>query len=185
MGMPDELPSLDGIGLTHAVHTYTAMGLESYVLQKQEILRKAGYGSSGQTLRVKPRIPDGWQGSTTELLVDFGLGLVPHLVIEGGDIVDHRFGIPAVLPSSLPTGELHITDRAPAGHGSIHLQLPHSQHQLRLSAKVYLPHGISVRDNELKVRYSFPFFDLAFGVTGPTQLQFQLHLPSNHTSVRS
>jgi hypothetical protein len=180
----DEISPLNGLGLTSAVRRHTRGRLEEYVARKQGFLAKVGYKEVGQRLRVKPRIPDGWQGTPDELLVDFALGLVPHLQIETGEIIDLRFGIPAVLSDPLPSAELHIRDRAPAGRGSIRLHVPETGQELLLEAEVYLPHGVEVSDDYVKALYSIPFVDITFGLTNPNKLDWKVKPPSIRSAER-
>ncbi|HEX2208144.1 MAG TPA: hypothetical protein VHG93_10720 [Longimicrobium sp.] len=183
-GDDDQISALNGPALAAAVQRYTPLGLEEYVTHKQRFLAKVGYEEVGQKLRVKPRFPDDWQGTPDELLVDFALGLVPHLEIETGEIVDWRFGIPAVLPRALPESELHILDRRPVGRGTIRLRAAPSTQELLLDADVYVPHGVEVNGEHFKVRYSTPFLDIAFHLTGSQKLEWKSRFPSIRTAHR-
>jgi hypothetical protein len=177
----NEIAILHGTGLTATVHSYIPRGVKDYVAHKQRFLANVGYDKVPRKLRIKPRLPDAWGGTPDELLVDFALGIVPHLEIETGEVIDLRFGIPAVLPDPLPTGTLHILDRVPAGRGRIRLHSSSVAQELLLDAEVYLPHGVEVGDEHVKVRYSIPFVDMIFGLTDSRKVDWKLKLPSIKT----
>ncbi|WP_420128701.1 hypothetical protein [Longimicrobium sp.] len=183
-GKDDEISILNGSGLASAVHSHVGLGLEEYVARKQQFLAKVGYEKVAQKFRVKPRFPDDWLGSPEDLLVDFALGLLPHLEVETGEVIDLRFGIPAVLPEPLPKSELHLVNRTPTGRGTIRLRAQPPIQEVLLNAEVYLPHGVEVSDEHVRVRYSTAFLDMTIGLTGGRPLEWQLKLPSIRAAHR-
>jgi hypothetical protein len=181
-GEENRISSLNGRGFVAAVRSHTSAGIENYLTWKRTILADVGYESARTKLRINPRVPDEWTGTVQQLLIDFGLGLISHLEIEAGEMVDLRFGIPKVLSEPLSKGtRLEIVQHRPSGRGSIQLRIPGSDTVLELHADVFLPHGVNVPDELLKARYSIPFVDVIFEVSAARKIDFKLKLPELNT----
>jgi hypothetical protein len=177
-GEDDQITMLDGQGLVSAVGAYTADGLQEYLQRKRAFLTSVGYESATRKLKIKPRVPDTWSGTVDQMLVEFGLGLIPHLELEAGEIIDLRFGIPRVMPEPLSEGtRLQIVQQIPSGRGRIRLGVPDSDDHVELHADVFLPRGVIVPQKLLKARYSMPFVDVVFGLSATRKINFKLKLP--------
>lgn len=173
------LPSLNGKGLEKAIRSHVG-DLETYVEWKTETLRTAGYEDGKWKLDfVIPAPPD--CADIQELLVDFSLGLIPHIDVIQGAVRDCRFGIPAPEPTeTFEGGRVELGNREAAGSGVILLTAPDGNRELRLSTDVYVPQGIDFEELEreyFKVRFTAPFIDFFFWPFSAHRLDFRYELP--------
>lgn len=182
-GEQERLPSLDGHGLEQAIRARVGSSMESYTKRKLSLVDSVGYEDGGRRLNVQYRLPADRSRDPQDLLVDFALGLVPHLEITGGELLDVRFGIPAPEPEEIlpPGARLEIMDRKSAGRGRVKLRAPAANRELTLSAETYLPQGFAhiLEESKLRGRFAVPFVDFVFGFGTVHTVNLKLRLPDS------
>jgi hypothetical protein len=177
----DAFSPLSGQGLEAAIRDRVGMPLEEYVRWKGTAVERVGYENAANELKVQVRPPSNWSGNPQDLLVDFALGLTPHLELESGEITDVRFGIPSREPDQVFVAgtRLELVDRPSAGKGEILFRAPGIYREIRIVADTLLPHGVArvVDESRLRARFTAPFIDFVFGFAEHQTIDFQLHLP--------
>jgi len=180
-GENDRLPSFGGACLEQAVRRYVHGSLEDYVKEKLELVNTVGYEEQISEIKVQLRAPEGWSGDPEDLLVDFLLGLVPHLEIESGEMTDVRFGIPSPEPEhTFAKGmRLQIGSQASAGKGEIRFRAPHINREVRITADTLLPRGAAglIDEQRVRARFRAPFVDFVFGLQPAQPVNFKLSIP--------
>ena len=172
------LQSLDGTGLERAIRTHVGSDLAAYAERKVKQIRGAGYEDANWALKVHAIPLPGLDGQ--EYLVDFLLGLIPHLDTVRIEARDLRFGIKAPEPTNVigQKGQLEIIDRKPVGTGTVALGV--GTRQLRLSTKVYVPQGVAfdLDRQHVKARFAAPGIDFLFWLYDTDKCELKYTLPA-------
>jgi hypothetical protein len=112
-------------------------------------------------------------------MLDFLLGLVPHLEMTEGQVVDTRFGIDA-LREVVPAGRLLAQGVAPVGDGVVRFAAPALRREVEVRAQVRVASDPAAPDRG-KVRFSAPMLDALVSIPGGPG-SVQLHLPDLHAA---
>jgi len=153
----NQLLSLNGKGIETAIKNHVGNSPVSYAEKKINTLQTVGYKNKKFLLKFDILLPDK-EINIQEYLVDFAIGLVPHLRVTKGEARDIRFGITAEEPFKLfESGRIEI-DQYP-DKSEILLSSENNDRHVSVESDVYLPHGINTPEYDFKVRFSTIFFD--------------------------
>jgi len=176
----DSLPSLDGRGLEDAILRHVGGKPEDYASRKIGLVNSVGYEGKTGRFQFTLSLPSYSNINIQEYLVDFSIGLVPHLEVTSGEFKDVRFGIASQLPSlSFSQGGRLFVDHESAGSAAIRISTPDDKAELRIDTETYLPHGLGFKiDREyLKMRLAAPFFSVILRSFRDNAGKFHFDLP--------
>ncbi|MDZ7681072.1 MAG: hypothetical protein U5J63_04990 [Fodinibius sp.] len=89
-----ELSSADGEGLKKEIENIIGNNYQKYLDKKESIKDEIGYEDGRRNVQFNFVLPEDYDGSIEEYLVDLELGIVPKAEIENFVEKDVRFGIP-------------------------------------------------------------------------------------------
>jgi hypothetical protein len=176
----DALNSLDGKGLSEAINKHVLVSPEDYATEKKEIIRTVGYEDGHWSISVTFLPPPESNADPHEALVDFLIGLTPHLDIIKAVLKDFRFGIlaPETQEISGEGGRIKV-ERKSIGNGIIRMRASDTQEEIRINTEVYAPPiaNIEVPGKYFKVRFAAPFVNFIIWPKYSNNCTFQYHLP--------
>lgn len=178
----DILSSLDGEGLVKTIMQYVPDGLEKYSVQKQQLLKTAGYEKGGYGLKFAVTTPSGEMFDPMEHFVNFILGLTPYLAVDYIEIKDMRFGIEAPdLTEILYEGRIELLNRDKfTKAATILIYASDRRNELRIDTRVHIPNrlGFELEPHYNKIRFEAPFLDVITQVGENLEGHLNFRLPA-------
>ncbi|MFL5381672.1 MAG: hypothetical protein ACJ8GN_04045 [Longimicrobiaceae bacterium] len=179
-GVGDALASTNGTELLKGIKDQVGR-IRSYVLNKQEILRTAGYERGGQIIEARLRLPGAdLVKDPDELLVEWSLGLVPGVtIIPGAEVYDERFGIRYPDPVHIIPTEGRLEPQ-PVGNGLLRFRTLDGRQERTFAVKMYGSGSLTgyVSEEKLKIRIAAPFGDIFIPIATPTAPRLRFRVPS-------
>jgi len=174
------LRTLDGEGLWSAIQKLIDTSPEDYTQWKNEYIQSVGYEDGHWSINIIFLPPPSTQADPQEALVDFLIGITPHLETTRLEINDYRFGILAPGAKKIidEPGRLEV-ERKSIGVGTIKLRIPGSREEVRVNTDVYVPQGIGMvlPDKYLKVRFAAPFISFVLWPSHSSTCKFSFTMP--------
>jgi hypothetical protein len=174
------LPSLNGKGLADTILKHVGDKPEEYSTTKMRLVESVGYEDGNRRISGHIAIPKSVT-DVREYLVDFALGLVPHLEITKGEVRDVRFGL--VAPEPLHTfseGGAIEAVRESIGRGTVILTTLDGKRECRIDTETYGPSlpGLAVSKEYLKFRFAAPYLDFVVYPKPLNRGTFHYELPN-------
>lgn len=173
------LSSYDGDGLEKAVMSYIQPDMDQYVKNKQELIKTVGYEGSGQIMQVTINIPQGVDPD--EYMMDFDLGIIPQVRVEGGTLYEERFG-KRISQSNLEAGSFLEVTSEPVGPGEVIITDSNLNKSIVLNCQVYIPaaFGRFIPKEKILARFSHRLMEFIIPLEGEGQrFNFSFKLPEN------
>ncbi|MDP2344404.1 MAG: hypothetical protein Q8O67_25825 [Deltaproteobacteria bacterium] len=176
----------------------TAIGPDqaAYTAAKLASVADSGYESrsSGPIVRAIVSVSKSTK-TADELLLEFMLGIIPHLDVDGVTLHDVRFGLEATRPEVLPGGRLSLAALESAGESTVTLSRNGVEIAV-LIADTYVPKGIAPQDIDrfLRYRIAASYVDFLVDLPAPgsapgakgLECDVKFHLPDGdeHVALR-
>ena len=157
----DLMPSLDGAGLWSSILRYIPDGMSRYSLWKQDVCATVGYEDGVGDIDLTVLAPR--DVNLGQHLVDWDIGLVPHLDIQGGRATDRRFGIPGIRKVLPPGSRLEVAESPEPEKGQVVVATSKNE-RLFLECAVHLPRSVARFVQRSKLRARFVSGDWTFVV---------------------
>lgn len=177
------LSSLDGEGLEKAIMSYVVPDMDQYVKDKQDLIKTVGYEGGGQIMQVMINIPQGVDPD--EYMMDFDLGIIPQVRVEGGTLYEERFG-KRISQSDLEAGSFLEVTSEPVGPGEVIFTDSNLNKSIVLDCQVYIPAGFGrfIPKEKIRARFSHRLMEFIIPLEGEgQQFNFSIKLPENDESV--
>ncbi|MHB1403855.1 MAG: hypothetical protein ACYCWB_15805 [Thiobacillus sp.] len=173
------LPSYDGDGLEKAVMSYVLPDMDQYVKNKHDLIKTVGYEGSGQIMQVTINIPQGVDPE--EHMMDFDLGIIPKVRVEGGTLYEERFG-KRISQSDLEEGSFLEVTSEPVGSGEVIFTDSDLNKAVVLDCQVYIPaaFGHLIPKEKIRARFSHRLMEFIIPLEGEGQrFNFTIRFPDN------
>lgn len=134
--------------------------LNAYCREKADLLNSLGYEEFPHRVRVRFQVPEQYEDSPEEAIVDLQLGLLPAVDLVEANISETRFGVELPKETEIGSGTLEVRNAEPAEKGTLEIRLSDE------SQSVFIPVGVytvgeaiatQVDPDILKVKLGFSF----------------------------
>lgn len=140
----EKLAAPDGETLVAAIRDAIDDSVESYRKWKTELRSGLGYEKGRLRVKVNVEVPEEYWDDPDEMMVDFDLGLLPHLRLRSAAAWDTRFGLETPDPAfpEVTGGSLSRSDRQEVAAGRLTLRCDEVGREVHVPARRYLPTGV-------------------------------------------
>ena len=161
-----ELPSLSGKCLLEKIRNSIGE-LDTYIKQKIELCENIGFENGNSAYTFEVLIPEQFRKEEyaqdpKEFLVDFVLGLVPHVEVNETKVYGKRFDVVSSEPQKVTSGGRLELRPAEQGKATLTFKVPESGGFTKIEEIYRTPHGVShllgeYSEEYLKVLVEAPF----------------------------
>lgn len=174
IGEAQKFEELHGRELRRLLKANIGESTTKYVKQKIDLRKSIGYEGSIAKIDFKAELPEEYKGDPGEFFVDLTLGLVDEAKLKEYSIYDIRFGEPVKVDKK-KGGKLTV-NAEPEEKLIISLSTLDNRIYTEIEAELYLPSGIAVNKENLKILYRAPYLNL-IAIPGENQLKINCDLP--------
>ena len=181
-----QLSSLDGKGLAEAIRATVGITPEEYAQQKNEFVKSVGYEEGNAFFEMTVLPPDTENFDVCEYLIDFAIGLVPHIEFKQATMTDVRFGIRAPQALHIFEGGKVEVRRQSLGPAQIVVRSQDGYQEVEIAAETYAPQGMDLGENNelLKYRLAAPHLDFIISTRSTIKCDINWELPDANDTVR-
>lgn len=159
-GPENQLPEPAAHVFFDAIRAVVGDDFHAYEGRKNELFTSLGYEEARAEMELSVVVPKEYVDRPEDLLIDFGLGLLPKLEVSGGQVWDTRFGLRDARPElAFETGQLTSPDAGAGRDGVIRIRRVDGYTEIDLHGTLHVPTGLGklLTPENLKLMLKIPF----------------------------
>ncbi|MFW6016483.1 MAG: hypothetical protein ACOCRK_08590, partial [bacterium] len=171
---------LNGEGLVKKIQS-NIIDYDTYANRKKKIINNIGYERIRKKIDLQLLVPDSYDGlNPSEFFVDLSLGLLSNIKVNGGEIRDLRFDIPAPQPENIieKGSKIEVVPK-PVSKGILLFREKQEGDEIRIPAQFYAPTGVTEIVKFRDMKFLFKVFENNDIVLIPNKnnLKYNINIP--------